>query len=138
MADTPATGLFASLRQMLGTLLEIAQVRLALFGNELEQEKLRVFQALLLACAGLVLLALGTVLLCGFVVLLFAEGYRLAAVGVMTLAFLGGGLLLVRAGGQRLRSPGGFFPQTLAELRQDRAGLAPREQDTGHVAGTPG
>ena len=65
MAEAPATGLFASLRQMLGTVLEIAQVRLALFGNELEQEKLRVFQALLLAGVGLMLLAVGTVLLCG-------------------------------------------------------------------------
>ena len=127
MAEAPATGLFASLRQMLATLLEIAQVRLALFGNELEQEKLRVFQALLLAGVGLMLLAVGTVLLCGFVVLLFAEGHRLAALGVMTLAFVGGGLLLMRAGGRRLRSPGGFFPQTLAELRHDRSGLAPRE-----------
>ncbi|RYF43729.1 MAG: hypothetical protein EOO25_02245 [Comamonadaceae bacterium] len=137
--DRPqATGLFASLRQMLGTVLEIAQVRLALFGNELEQEKLRVFQALLLAGVGLMLLAVGTVLLCGFVVLLFAEGYRLAAVGMMTLLFVGGGLLLMRAGGQRLRSPGGFFPETLAELRRDRAGLAPREPEPGHVARTPG
>ncbi|MEO7643147.1 MAG: phage holin family protein [Ramlibacter sp.] len=127
MAEAPATGLFASLRQMLGTVLEIAQVRLALFGNELEQEKLRVFQALLLAGVGLMLLAVGTVLLCGFVVLLFAEGYRLAALGMMTLVFVGGGLLLMRAGGQHLRSPGGFFPQTLAELREDRAGLVPRE-----------
>lgn len=127
MAEAPATGLFASLRQMLGTVLEIAQVRLALFGNELELEKLRLFQALLLAGVGLMLLAVGTVLLCGFVVLLFAEGWRLAALGVLTLAFVGGGLLLMRAGGQRLRSPGGFFPQTLAELRQDRDSLAPRD-----------
>ena len=34
----PSEGLFASLRRMLGTTLEIAQVRLALFGNELDRK----------------------------------------------------------------------------------------------------
>lgn len=126
MNDTPpAAGLFVSLRHMLGTALELVHVRLSLFGNELEQEKLRVFEALLLAGVGLMMLAVGTVLLCGFVLLLFWEGYRLAALGALTLAFVGGGIWLMRAGGQRLRVPGGFFQATLAELRQDRqhAGL---------------
>ncbi len=123
-AGNPA-GLFASLRQLLATVLEIGQVRLQIFGNELEQEKLRIFDGLLLAGIGLMLLAVGTVLLCGLVVLLFAEGYRIAALAVLTLAFLAGGVLTMRAGGHRLRSPGGPFEATLAELAQDRDGLAP-------------
>jgi uncharacterized membrane protein YqjE len=122
-----AGGLFASLRQMLSTLLEIAQVRVQLLGNEIEQEKLRIFDGLLLAGIGLMLLAVGTVLLCGLVVMLFAEGYRLAALAVLTVTFLAGGVFAMRAGGHRLRSPGGVFEATLAELAQDRSGLAPRE-----------
>jgi uncharacterized membrane protein YqjE len=120
-------GLFASLRRLLGTTLEIAQVRLQLFGNELEQEKLRIFDGLLLAGIGLMLLSVGTVLLCALVVMLFAEGYRIAALAVLTLAFLAGGVLTMRAGGHRLHHPGGAFQATLAELSRDRAGLAPRE-----------
>ena len=120
-------GLFASLRQMLGTMLEIAQVRLQLFGNELEQEKLRIFDGLLLAGIGLMLLSVGTVLLCALVVMLFAEGYRVAALAVLTVAFIAGGVLTMRAGGHRLHSPGGVFQATLAELRQDRADLSQRE-----------
>lgn len=120
-------GLFASLRQLLATTLEIAQVRLQLFGNELEQEKLRLFDGLLLAGVGLMLLTVGTVLLCGFVVLLFAEGYRLAALGVLTLAFVAGGVLMLRAAGHKMRSPGGMFQATLGELAQDRNSLVPRE-----------
>lgn len=122
-----AGGLFASLRQLLGTVLEIGQVRLALLGNDLEREKLRLFGGLALAALGLMLLTVGTLLLCGFIVLLFAEGYRLAALGVLTAGFLGAGVLLVRSGGQRLRSPHGMFDATLAEIAQDRAALAPRE-----------
>lgn len=120
-------GLFASLRRMASTLLEIAQVRLQIFGTELEQEKLRIFDGLVLAGLGLMLLSVGTVLMCALVVMLFAEGYRLAALAVLTLAFLAGGVWTLRAGGQRLQSPGGAFRATLAEFSQDRAGLAPRE-----------
>jgi uncharacterized membrane protein YqjE len=125
-AESPG-GLFASLRQLLGTVLEMAQVRLQLFGNELEQEKLRVFDGLLLAGVGLMLLGVGTVLLCGFVVMLFAEGYRLAALAVLTVAFIAGGVLMMHAGGQRLSNPAGAFEGTLAELARDRDALAPRE-----------
>lgn len=127
----PATGspggLFASLRQMLGTALEIAQVRLHLLGNELEQEKLRIFNGLLLAGIGLMLVAVGTVLLCALVLMLFTEGYRLAALAVLTLAFLAAGVLAMRAGGQQLRNPKGMFEGTLGELAQDRNGLAGRD-----------
>ncbi|RYF65873.1 MAG: phage holin family protein [Comamonadaceae bacterium] len=123
----PHGGLFASLRQMLGTLVEIAQVRVQLLGNELEAEKLRIAGGLLLAGVGLMLLTVGTVLLCALVLMLFADGYRLAALAVLTLAFIAGGALLIRAAGSRLRNPGGMFAATLAELADDRAGLAPRE-----------
>ena len=126
-ASEPSAGLFASLRQMVGTLLEIAQVRIELLGTELEQEKLRIFDSLLLAGVGLMLLTVGTLLLCGFLLLLFAEGYRLAALGVLTLAFLAGGVLLMRAGGQRLRAPDGLLGATLSEIAQDRQALAPRD-----------
>jgi uncharacterized membrane protein YqjE len=126
-ASEPSGGIFASLRQMVGTVLEIAQVRLELLGTELEQEKLRIFDSLLLAGVGLMLLTVGTLLLCGFILMLFAEGYRLAALGVLTLAFLAGGVLLMRAGGQRLRAPEGLLGATLAEIAQDRQALAPRE-----------
>lgn len=123
----PHGGLFASLRQMLATLVEIAQVRVQLLGTELEAEKLRIGGGLLLAGVGLMLLTVGTVLLCALVLLLFAEGYRLAALAVLTLAFLAGGAFAVRCAGRRLRNPGGLFAGTLAELADDRAGLAPRE-----------
>jgi uncharacterized membrane protein YqjE len=123
----PQGGLFASLRQMLSTLVEIAQVRVQLLGNELEEEKLRIAGGLLLAGVGMMLVTVGTVLLCALVILLLAEGYRLAALAVLTLAFLAGGAFAVRCAGRKLRNPGGMFAATLAELAEDRSGLAPRE-----------
>ena len=117
------TGLFASVRRLLATALEMAQVRLDLLNTEVELEKRRLFDGLLWGAAGLLVVGLGLVLLCGFVILLFWEGYRLAAVGVMTLLFLGGGALLLRESRQRLRSAGGMFTASVNELERDRAGL---------------
>ena len=116
-------GLFASLRQLLATALEMAQVRLELFLTEIEQEKLRVFDGLLWAGLALMLVGVGVILLCGFIVVLLWDGYRLATLGILTLLFLGAGGLLMRAARNRLRNPAGSLGATVDELRQDLAEL---------------
>lgn len=120
-------GLFASLRQLLATAAETAQVRLALLSTEIEQEKLRLFDGLLWAGLALLLLGFGALLLCAFIVLLFWDGYRLAALGVLAALFLGAGVWLMRIARDRLQSPGGLFNASVQEFGRDRAGLAPRE-----------
>ena len=117
------SGLFASLRRLLATVLEIAQVRLELLGTEVELEKRRLFDGLLWGVVALLVLGVGLVLLCGFVALLFWEGYRLAAVGGMALLFLVGGVLLMREARHRLRNPTDMFENSVAELKRDRTGL---------------
>ena len=123
-SSAPGNGLFASLRRMFGTLLEIAEVRFALLSTEVELEKRRLFDALLWGVVAMLVLASGLTLFCAFVILLFSEGYRLAALGVMALLFLGCGLLLLQQARQRLRSPDGLLAGSLAELQRDRKGLA--------------
>jgi uncharacterized membrane protein YqjE len=114
-------GLFASTRRLLATAFEIAQVRLELFGTEVELEKRRLFDALLWGAIALLTLGVGLVLVCGFVILLFWEGYRLAAVGALALVVLGGSLVSMREARNRLRSPSGMFNASVAELKRDRA-----------------
>lgn len=120
-------GLFDSLRQLLATLIETAQVRLALLSNELEHEKLRLFDGLLWAALALLLLGLGVVLLCGFLLVLFWDDHRLLALGVLSLLLLTAGAALLRAARQRLRTPGGLFMTSVKELARDRDGLTPRQ-----------
>lgn len=120
------SGLFASLSRLLATVLQMAQVRLQLLGTEVELEKRRLFDGLLWGGVALVVLGLGLVLLCGFVILLFWEGYRLAAVGGMTLLFLVAGGLMLRHARHRLgnrNSFKGMFDASLAELKRDQADL---------------
>lgn len=118
-----SSNLFASLRRLVSTVIELAQVRLQLLATELEQQKLRILDSLLLALVGLLLLGVGLVLLCGFIVLLFQEGYRLPALGVLTVLFLGGAAAAVLAARQRIQSPGGAFNATASELARDQAAL---------------
>ena len=122
------SGLFASLRRLLDTALEMAQVRLNLLGSELEIEKRRLFDGLLWGAVALLLLGVGMVLMCGFVVLLFWEGYRLAAVGVLALLFLAGAVLLMRQAQRRLRNTAGMFNASVNELERDRAELQASSQ----------
>jgi len=119
-----ATGLFASLRRLAGTMAGIVLVRLELLGTELEQEKLRLVSALWLAVAALMLLWLALVLFVGLIVLLLWDGYRLAAVGGLALLLAGTGGWLLHRARQRLAPPaGGAFALSLAELRRDRDSL---------------
>jgi uncharacterized membrane protein YqjE len=120
-------GIFASLRRLLATALEIAQVRLALLGTEVELEKQRLFEGLLWGALALLAIGVGLVALCGFIVLLFWDGYRLAALGVITFVFLAAGVMLLRESKRRLHTPGGMFNVNLSELQRDHDGLVPQK-----------
>ncbi|MFN4361111.1 MAG: phage holin family protein [Hylemonella sp.] len=126
-ASEKSQGLFASLRQLLGTVLASAQNRLALISNEIEQEKLRLFDGLLWAGLALLLLGLGALLLAAFIVVLFWDSYRLQALGLLALLFLGAGGGLLGVAYTRLRQPGGLFNSSVEELGRDRIALGTGE-----------
>jgi uncharacterized membrane protein YqjE len=120
-------GLFESLRQLLSTALELAQVRLELLVADLQLEKMRLVDVALRALLGLLLLGLGLLLLIGFLLMLLWDGYRLPALGVLTLLCLGAGALLLHAAKRRLRDGDELLAATRAEFERDRAALRPRD-----------
>lgn len=122
-------GLLASLRRLLSTALEIAQVRLDLLGTEVELEKRRLFDGLIWGALALLAIGVGIVMLCVFVILLFQDEYRLAALGFMAALFLGVGALLIKESRRRLQTTGGLFAASLAEIEHDRDGLTPSAQN---------
>jgi hypothetical protein len=117
---SPAVGLLASLRRLLNTLLETAQVRLELLGTELEAEKRRLIDALVFSAIALVCMGLGLVLACATVVLMVPEWARLPAVGALAVLFLAIGFGLLRLARHRLRNPLGMFRASTKELARDR------------------
>jgi uncharacterized membrane protein YqjE len=126
MKDAGRPGLFASLQGLFGDLVEFAQVRVELFSTELQQEKLRAFEALAWLAVAALSFSLGLVLASLLIVMLVAEQYRLLAVGVLALLYLAAAVLAYRVARARLRG-GAPFEGTLGELRRDAAALAGRE-----------
>jgi uncharacterized membrane protein YqjE len=126
---TSRAGLFDSLRQLAGTALALAQVRLELLVSDLEIEKLRLVDAALRALLGALLVALGVVLLVGFVLLLLWDNYRLPALAVLTLLCLVGGGLMLQAAKRRLLQGEEMFAATRAELERDQAALRAPESE---------
>lgn len=122
-SPTRESGLFASLTRLLATALEMAQVRLDLLGTEVELEKRRIFEVLVLGACALFILGVGVVLACAFIILMFWDGYRLAAVGVLAASCLVGGIFLIQKLRQRLCNSKGMFHASLAELQRDQADL---------------
>lgn len=116
-------GLLHSGRRLLATLLEIVQVRLALAATELELEKLRLFDALLIGLVSVVSFAIGVLLLCLLVVMLAGEAWRLHVLLGLTLLFVGAGAAGLWLARRRLRRPGALLEATAAEFARDRAEL---------------
>lgn len=114
------TGLFGQIQQSLGTVVELLRLRLALLGTELGMEKQRLAAGLFWGACAIVSLTVAIVLFCGFVILLLWDGYRLAAMGVLALLFLMGGLVLLQAAQRRLSATSNLFSVSLAELERDR------------------
>src|SRR5574340_688003 len=104
-AGAPEAGLTASLRRLSATLLEVAQVRLQLLANELETEKLRIFDALIWAALAMILAVTGLVLAFGFIVLLMPPELRALTMGSLIAACLVAAVLMLRTARRRLANP---------------------------------
>jgi uncharacterized membrane protein YqjE len=128
-ARSSRTGLFESLRRLSLSALELASVRLELLVTDLEIEKRRLVDVLLRILLGVLLLGLGLILFVGFVLLLLWEQHRLAALGVLTVGSLAGGVWLLMAARRQLRDGAPVFAATRAELRRDRSALGPPLSD---------
>jgi uncharacterized membrane protein YqjE len=122
---TASSSLSESLKQVVSTLLSIAQTRLELLANELNEERLRFEQTLLYASIALLFFGLSIMLLTVFVVVVFWDSQRLLALGSLAGLFFIAGLLMSLAVRNLARKKPKLFSASLAELSNDRDQLAP-------------
>ncbi len=112
-----------SLRQLGGTVLDIAHTRLELLATEVEEEKRRLLAVMAWGAFGVLMGCMGLVFLAAFVCLLFWDTHRLPVLGGITVAFF----LACAAGRWQvlafLAEPQGMLQDTLAELDADRKAL---------------
>ncbi len=120
---THATGLFASLKTLVSTLLDMGQTRLALLADELEEDRLRMARLLFLGLFMSFFFCLSMVFFTLLVVAIFWDTYRLLTIGMIATIYL------VVAGGLAIHVMREFkhkpklFSSSLAELIKDRAAL---------------
>lgn len=121
-------GLLAALRNTAATLIATARTRVELAGNELESERLRLVQSLILGISALFCFGVAVLLLIGLVLALHWES-RVALLAGFGIGFLVAGALLYaamkRANGRRQA-----FAATIAELEED---LRQLRAATGHA-----
>jgi len=116
-------GLLHSIKHLAGNLLGAAQTRLEILATEIEEERARLEQLLLVALAAAFCLAMGIVLCVALVVLYFWDTHRLLAVGMLAAGFLAAGVvsgLILRYKAKTRPKP---FAITRGELAKDRAML---------------
>ncbi|MCD2518156.1 phage holin family protein [Massilia sp. G4R7] len=113
----------AALRQFGANLVDLVRTRIELATIELQEGTHRLFGYLAWAAAAAVLGLFTLALAVLFVLVLFWDTHRLAAVGGMTVLFALGCLVAVTKlrAGLAARPP--FLPATLGELRKDAAAL---------------
>ena len=113
-------GLLQSIKHLGQTLLGAAQTRLEIFATEIEEERARLEQLLLVALGAVFCFGMGIALCVAFVVVFFWETHRLAAVGVLAAGFLAAGVLLGWILRDMARSRPKPFAVTRGELAKDR------------------
>ena len=123
MAEAGA-GLMGSIRQLLSTVTSIASTRLELLANELQEERLRITQMLLFALFALFCFGIGILLLTAFIVVLFWDDHRLAALGTLSALFLALGALMAMLLRSKAQAKSRLFSSSLAELTEDRKRLS--------------
>lgn len=120
--QSPPGGLLQNLKRLADGGLALAQSRLELFSVELQIEKVRLVEVLILA-AMVAALGLMTLTMITFtLVILFWESAQMQVMVVISLAYLGGTLFAWRALKARLNVRSAFTG-TLGEIKKDRACL---------------
>ena len=112
-----------SLKRLTSSLLAILATRLELLANELQEERLRLTQLLLLGAFAAFCFGTGLILLNAFIVVLFWDDHRLAALGLLTLVYLIAGAAVAMVLRARARAGSKLFAASLAELEKDRHAL---------------
>jgi uncharacterized membrane protein YqjE len=125
MPDQPqASGLFASLKALLATLIAIGHNRLELFSTELQEEVARAASVLLWALAALLLVMLAVLLAAFAVVLAVPEGSRAVAAALIALGACGGAGVAALVSYNRATAKPRLFDATLTEIGKDRDQLS--------------
>jgi uncharacterized membrane protein YqjE len=116
---TGGRGLFDSLGALAASLVALAHTRLELLTTELEEERARQQSIVLTLGLGVACLTLALLLVVVFVLAVFWDTHRLAALGIMIAVFTGVGAGAALLAWRKIRTKPRLLGATLAELAKD-------------------
>lgn len=111
-------GLFGSLKSIASTLIASGRTRLELLGNEIEEEKLRVTNMLLMALGLVFCLGVSVLLVVALLTVMYWDS-RLKVLGGFACLFVILGGLFFRALRNAAQRPAPLFSASLGELEED-------------------
>lgn len=115
-------GLFESIKKLGATAIALTYTRLEILATELEEEKLRVVQLLLITAVTFLCFTLGAALLILFLVILFWETHKIIVLGILAALFLILGVILLYVLRRKATKPK-LFSSSLSELAKDHEQL---------------
>jgi uncharacterized membrane protein YqjE len=122
MAETnqPEGGLFATFKRILATFRDILENRIELFLTELEEERIRLFDALLLALVGVVCALMALIVATFIVVVVFWDTHRILTLVLFALVYASLAAMVFWMLRSRLRR-WKTFSATMEQIKKDRA-----------------
>lgn len=124
--SAPAAGLFQSLHNLFGTLVNILHTRLQLLTTELQEEVRLVARLLAWSLVAVLAVMMGLFLGALSVIFAFWETHRILAAAIMTAMFFGLALAAALVLRHYLDSKPPLLDATLSELAKDRDTLRSR------------
>jgi len=116
--------LLSSIKNLVSTGVSIAQTRLELLSVDVQIARNKFISLLIMIVSALFFLFFGLVMLALLIVIYSWESDRMLALGLLTSAFIGVGLILGLFIMQSLRNMPKLFEASIAELAKDKAELS--------------
>jgi uncharacterized membrane protein YqjE len=124
-AEPGRRGLGASLRHLATGALGLVAAHVELVGIEIQQEKERVAELVVLGACALVLFGMALILVTLMIVAALWDSYRLFAIGGLAILYFSLGAYAVHSMRRKIDSHPNPFAGTAAEIEKDRERLIP-------------
>jgi uncharacterized membrane protein YqjE len=124
-AQSRAPGVLASLRNLAATTVSIARTRLDLLANDLEEQRIRALELIVLGVVALVFGIVSILAVTAWIVIALWDQYRLWTLGLLSLLYLGGFIAVLLALRAKAAERPKVFAASLAELSRDEDLLRP-------------
>lgn len=121
--DNSSPGVIGSLRGLVATVVGLAQTRLQLLANELEEQRIRVLQMVVLAAVAMFCGAMAVILITAFIVVALWDLHRLWTLGLLAALYAAGALAVLSVLKRRAAERPKAFSASLAELQRDEKAL---------------